>query len=248
MRIADEERRIRVILLDIEGTTTPIDFVTKTLFPYASAKVEGYLHERVGDPEIQRLIRELRTQRDADEKAGLQPPSWAVSDVEQEMAPAVAYLRWLMARDSKCTPLKILQGKVWQDGYTRGELHGEVYKDVPRAMARWKEQGRRIAIYSSGSVLAQQLLFGTTAYGDLTRHISAFFDTQTGAKTESGSYTKIAAALGQEPASVLFLSDARKEIEVAQTAGMRTGLCIRQPGAELGIADAVFTFDDVLPS
>jgi enolase-phosphatase E1 len=245
VRIEDKPGRIRAILLDIEGTTTPIDFVTKTLFPYASERVEPFLREHGYELEIKSVIRDLQAQHERDARDGLVPPAWRQNDPEVQIASGVAYLQWLIERDSKITPLKSLQGKIWQEGYARGELKGEVYEDVPRAMMRWKEQGRDIAIYSSGSVLAQQLLFGTTRYGDLSRHISGFFDTQTGSKAESSSYTKIATALGHEPATVLFLSDAGKEIAAARSAGMQTALCVRDAKADSPIA--VLTFDAVFP-
>src|SRR5256714_3216102 len=136
-----------------------------------------------------------------------------------------------MARDSKCTALKVLQGKIWQEGYARGELRGEVYADVPPAFARWRTERRTIAIYSSGSELAQRLLFGTVLSGDLTPHIARYFDTRVGAKTEAESYRKIANELGHTLEEFLFISDAVKEIEAAAAAGMQVRLCVREAGA-----------------
>jgi len=248
VRIDDEARRIRVILLDIEGTTTPIDFVTKTLFPYASERLSVFLHAHGREPETLALMCDLQAQHERDETAGLLPPPWRENSAEDRLASGSAYLEWLVARDSKCTPLKSLQGKIWQEGYVRGELHGEVYDDVPRAMERWREQGRQIAIYSSGSVLAQRLLLQSTGYGDLTRHIRAFFDTRTGPKTAADSYTEIAAALQHAATDMLFVSDAPKEIEAAHSIGMRTALCIRQPQTDLAPGKAIFTFDEVFPN
>jgi enolase-phosphatase E1 len=247
VRIEDEARLIRVVLLDIEGTTTPIDFVTKRLFPYASERLVPFLRDHVRELEVQSVLRDLQAQHERDQTGGLQPPPWLQEDSQDQITPSVAYLQWLVTRDSKCTPLKSLQGNIWREGYAKGELKGEVYDDVPQAMARWKEQGRDIAIYSSGSVLAQQLLFTTTRYGDLTRHISNFFDTQTGPKAESSSYRKIAAAIGQEPAAVLFLSDAQKEVAAARSAGLRTGLCVRDVKTNSQQAGSITTFDDVFP-
>src|SRR5262249_10525642 len=155
-------------------------------------------------------------------------------------------------RDSKCTPLKALQGKIWQQGFDRGELHGEVYEDVPRAFARWRRQGRSIAIYSSGSVLAQQLLFRTVASGDLTPQIAAYFDTQAGIKTSPESYAKIAASPRREPGEILFLSDAPKEVSAALQNEMpallcdRSGSAVPAGSATAGMA-AIHSFDEVLP-
>lgn len=222
-----DEARVRVILLDIEGTTTPVDFVTKTLFPYASRKLESFLREYSGNHEIRRVIEGLRAQQELDERKGLKPPSWRDDSEEERVRSSVAYCQWLIAKDSKGAPLKSLQGRIWQQGYSSGELKGEVYPDVPAAFERWKKQGKTICIYSSGSVLAQRLLFQTTVYGDLTRLIHAFFDTRVGAKTEAESYRKIAMSLSYEPRAVLFISDATKEIAAAQAVGMQTLLCER---------------------
>ena len=242
--------RIRVLLLDIEGTTTPIDFVYKTLFPYAGRNVEAFLRKHSGEAEIAALVRDLCGQRDADEASGLQPTAWRDdSGCEATILSAVEYVRWLMAKDSKCTPLKALQGKIWQQGFDAGELHGEVYDDVPRAFARWRRQGREICIYSSGSVLAQQILFRTVVSGDLTVHIAGYFDTQTGIKTAANSYRKIAASLGREAQEFLFLSDAPKEIEAALAGGMRAILCDRNAHVKVlpGTASAIHSFDEVFP-
>ena len=244
-----DESQIRVILLDIEGTTTPIDFVYKTLFPYASRKLESFLREHIQDPEIQSLIQDLRAQHEVDERNGLQPPGWLDDSEEARLRSSVTYGQWLIVRDSKCTPLKSLQGKIWQQGFTSGELRGEVFPDVPAALERWRRQKKIIGIYSSGSVLAQQLLFRTTASGDLTSFISAFFDTRVGAKTEQESYKKIAASLSHAPHEFLFISDAMKEIEAAQSAGMQAVLCDRDGRASSSPAAGrvIRTFDSVLP-
>ncbi len=247
---AADAARIRVLLLDIEGTTTPIDFVYKTLFPYASRQVEAFLREHSGEAEIAALVRDLRGQREADEASGFRPTAWRDdSGGEATILSAVEYVRWLMAKDSKCTPLKALQGKIWQQGFDSGELHGEVYDDVLRAFTRWRRQGREICIYSSGSVLAQQMLFRTVASGDLAVHIAGFFDTQTGIKTAAESYRKIAASLGREPLKFLFLSDAPKEIEASIAGGMHGVLCDRNVPVKAppGDARAIHSFDEVCP-
>jgi enolase-phosphatase E1 len=244
-----EESQIRVILLDIEGTTTPIEFVYQTLFPYASRKLEAFLREHFQDPEIQSLIQALRAQHEMDERNALEPPSWLDNAEEARLRSSVAYGQWLIARDSKCTPLKSLQGKIWQQGFTSGELRGEVFPDVPIAFERWRRQKRIMCIYSSGSVLAQQLLFRTTTSGDLTSYISGFFDTRVGAKTEGESYKKIAASFSYAPKQFLFISDAVKEIEAARSAGMHAILCERDGRASSprSAQAVIHTFDGVLP-
>jgi len=243
-----DESQIRVIVLDIEGTTTPVDFVYQTLFPYASRKLESFLREHSQDPEIHSLIQDLRAQHDLDERNGLEPPGW-LDNTEARLRSSVSYGQWLIARDSKCTPLKSLQGKIWQQGFASRELRGEVFPDVPIAFERWRRQKRTICIYSSGSVLAQQLLFRSTSSGDLTSYISAFFDTRVGAKIEGESYKKIAASFSYAPNQFLFISDAVKEIEAARSAGMQAILCERDARASSprSAQAVIHTFDDALP-
>jgi enolase-phosphatase E1 len=201
------------ILLDIEGTTTPITFVYDVLFPFARA----HAHEHL-DAEAQNS---LKLEHDADIARGLQPPPWSSG--------GLAYVHWLMDQDRKSTALKNLQGKIWQEGYRRGELHGDVYPDVPAALERWHGAGLDVRIYSSGSILAQQLVFSTTRYGDLTRFLNGYFDTTTGPKTESSSYHVIASAFALPAPEILFISDVVRELDAAKEAGLQTRLAIR-PG------------------
>jgi len=244
-----DESQVRITLLDIEGTTTPVNFVYKTLFPYASRKLESFLREHAEDSEVRSLIDDLHAQYKRDEGVGLRPPSWVDEGVESRLRSSIAYCQWLIAKDSKCTPLKLLQGKIWQEGYVNGELHGEVYPDVPVAFERWRRLKKMICIYSSGSVLAQQLLFRSTPAGDLTAYISVFFDTRVGAKTESDSYRKIAGSLSHAPQQFLFISDLVKEIEAARAAGMQVLLCVRNENASAvsGAAEVIHDFSVVFP-
>jgi enolase-phosphatase E1 len=217
---------IRAILLDIEGTTTPVDFVYQTLFPYARAHAGRFLQEHWGDAEVREDVARLRAQHQADAAAKLEPPPWVAGSAGTELHSATSYVGWLMDRDSKSSPLKSLQGKIWREGYAKGELHGEVFADVPPAMARWSRQGKRICIFSSGSVLAQKLLFSTTA-GDLTRLIEAHFDISVGAKGNPQSYERIAEQLALPAQDILFISDVVQEVDAAKDAGMQTALCVR---------------------
>jgi enolase-phosphatase E1 len=203
----------KAILLDIEGTTTPITFVYDVLFPFAREHAEQHL-----DNEAQQA---LKGEHDADVAKGLTPPPWASG--------AIRYVHWLMDQDRKSTALKNLQGKIWQEGYRRGDLRGEVFPDVAPALERWHKAGIDVRIYSSGSILAQQLIFSTTPYGDLTRFLKGYFDTTTGPKAEPSSYTAIASAFGLPPSDILFISDVVRELDAAATAGLQILLSLR-PG------------------
>lgn len=201
------------ILLDIEGTTTPITFVYDVLFPFARTHAHEFLDDAA--------LRELKTEYETDAARGLAPPPWFPSPL--------AYVHWLMDQDRKSTALKNLQGKIWKEGYQRGELHGEVFADVPGALERWHQAGRDVRIYSSGSILAQQLLFSTTRFGDLTRFLSGYFDTTTGPKGDPSSYRSIANAFSLPASEILFISDVTGELDAAAAAGMLVRLALR-PG------------------
>jgi len=239
---------LQAILLDIEGTSTPIDFVYRTLFPYARRKLNGFLVDHSEDPAVRDDIDALRRQRAKDVNEELNPPPWIQDTQQAELASATEFALWLMDRDSKCAALKSLQGKIWQEGYQKGELRGEVYPDVPAALARWVAQGKTICIFSSGSVLAQRLLFGSTAAGDLNRFIHANFDTTVGTKHSPESYARIAETLAITPANILFISDVAKELDAAQEAGMQTALCERTElaGRSATTHSVIHTFDEIL--
>jgi enolase-phosphatase E1 len=233
------------LLLDIEGTTTPVDFVTRVLFPYAREHVRDFLIRRAN--EVRDDLALLFSEHEADRRAGSSPPPWRDGSAAESLDSAVTHVHWLMDRDRKSTALKALQGRIWDEGYQAGQLRGQVYPDVPRAFARWRAQGRDVAIFSSGSVLAQKLLFSRSDAGDLTPFLRVYFDTTTGPKDNAESYRKIARALGQEPHAVLFLSDVTAELDAARAAEMATGLCVRE-GSLPNSADhpVVRSFDEVL--
>src|SRR5207249_44195 len=162
---------------------------------------------------------------------------------------AVAYAHWLMDRDRKSTALKSLQGKIWQQGYLDGTLRGRVFPDVAPALKRWHQGGIDVRIFSSGSVLAQQLLFAHSEAGDLTRFLRGYFDTTTGPKTSGESYRRIAQAFGLGPARLLYVSDVADELDAAAAAGLQTLLCVRpgnRPQASRG-HETVSGFAEILP-
>ena len=226
---------MRAYLLDIEGTTTRVTFVYDVLFPYAREHVASFLERHRAEDRVRADLVRLEEERSADLAQGLAPPE-----------EPLAYVHWLMARDRKSTGLKSLQGKIWEEGYGTGALRGEVYADVPAAFERWRGQGYEIAIFSSGSVLAQKLLFGSTPYGDLTAFIGAFFDTTTGPKVVEASYRSIARALGLATEDVSFVSDIGAELDAARAAGMRTALCVRDAGSDSrSVHPIVRTFDEI---
>ena len=188
-----------------------------------------FLEAHASDPDVARDVLGLRDEHTRDAAAGQDPPGW-----DGSAAAAARYARWLMDQDRKLTALKSLQGRIWAEGYADGRLRGQVYDDVPPALARWTGAGRRVAIFSSGSVLAQKLIFGHSDHGDLTPFLSGYFDTTTGPKREADSYRRIATALGEAAGAGLFVSDVVAELDAARHAGMATALAVRTPPSPLG--------------
>ena len=243
--------RICAILLDIEGTTTPVDLVFGTLFPFARARVEKFLSRHQESDDVAADLEALKQERAREAELISELPPWREDSANARIQSAAAYVCWLIDHDRKFTALKSLQGKIWEAGYLSGELRGQVYPDVAAAFARWRAQKRTIAIFSSGSVLAQKLLFAHSSAGDLTLYIGFYFDTTTGPKQDAQSYRRIAEAFGLPPAEVLFLSDVLAELDAARRAGLETGLCVRSglPGTSppSGTHPAVQSFDEVFP-
>lgn len=239
---------IRAILLDIEGTTTPITFVYDVLFPFARKHLRPHIEQHAPSPEYGALFDRLRDERDIDELAGQPVPAWAELPDASRLTAVASYCEWLMDRDRKSTVLKELQGRIWEEGYARRELVGEVFDDVPGALERWHAQQLPVGIYSSGSVRAQQLLFRHSSAGDLTRFLRWYFDTAAGAKKESDSYRFIAGSMDIPAAAVLFVSDVTDELDAARDAGMQTALSIRagnQPQSDADAYWAIRTFAEL---
>lgn len=209
----------RGILLDIEGTTTSIDFVYKTLFPHARRELAPFLALHGEDAEVRAACAALAREAGLE---GAPEASWMVAEVHR-----------LMDQDAKTTGLKALQGLIWRAGYGAGALKAHVFADVPPALSRWHRSGIEVRIYSSGSRLAQELLFAHTERGDLTGLLSGYHDTTVGPKRAAESYLAIAKEMQMEPGEVLFLSDVPAELDAARAAGMQTALVSRPGNAPL---------------
>lgn len=258
----------KYVLLDIEGTTTPISFVKDTLFPYSCAHVAEFLTVNWDDEVVRRLAMDVCIQSQSSECQSLGAPLIPTPVWKDDITAAglshpeiynkfiekvVENVIWNVQKDRKIKPVKDLQGAIWKGGYESGELKAAVYADVEPALRRWISQGRKIAIYSSGSRQAQRLFFENSTSGDLSVHVSAYFDTSCGMKQESKSYTEIALTLGVSRASdILFITDVFEEANAAKEAGLQTTISER-PGNKIlppGTADKftiVRDFRNVLP-
>lgn len=205
---------IRAILTDIEGTTSEIRFVKDVLFPYARRHLPDFVALHGGEPEVRRWLDAAAAD------AGL---------TLADDASIIATLQRWIDEDRKVTPLKALQGMIWQNGYIAGDYRAHVYPDVAVKLRHWKNNGLALYVYSSGSVAAQKLYFGYSEAGNLTPLFSGFFDTEIGGKREVESYRRIAAQIGLPPSEVLFLSDIVEELDAARGAGCATTWLCRPP-------------------
>jgi enolase-phosphatase E1 len=219
--------RCAAVVTDIEGTTGSIAFVHDVLFPYAQAHLAAFVAERGAQPEVAAVLRDA-----------------AVAAGEPDAGPGrvVEVLRAWIEADRKITPLKTLQGLIWADGYARGELRGHVYPDAAAGLRRWHAAGFPLYVYSSGSIAAQQLLFGHSEAGDLRPLFSGYFDTTIGAKSDATAYAAIARTIATSPEHILFLSDREAELDAAHAAGWQSGCLARPADAPAGAMSAHPTF------
>lgn len=205
--------RVSAVLLDIEGTTSSIAFVHEVLFPYARRALPDFVREHAGEPAV-------RAELDATAAA-------AGIDSGDLDAISATLLAWI-DEDRKATPLKSLQGMIWEAGYRSGAFRAHLYPDTLPAMQAWHAAGLPLYIYSSGSVRAQRLFFEHSDAGDLRHLLSGYFDTGSGAKREAQSYHNIAGTLELPPECILFLSDVPEELDAARAAGVQTIWVIRE--------------------
>lgn len=221
---------IRGVLLDIEGTTSSISFVYDVMFPFARKHFAGYLEKHWDSAPVQDAVSML-VQDDKDYNA----PELLLAEFGDDHDPAlfrasvVKCLLRLMDNDIKATGLKKMQGLVWQEGFTSGEMVAHVYDDVRPAIETWKAAGKDVRIYSSGSVHAQKLFFEHSVAGNMLPLFSGHYDTTTGPKKDADSYRQIAQEFGLPADEILFVSDVSDELDAAIEAGMRTVLSYR-PG------------------
>lgn len=213
------------ILLDIEGTVSPVSFVYEVLFPFARRNLEAFLRRTIGQPATLKALALM-----AKDAGYASIEDWSKTQPDgslQQTAVSESYR--LMDADVKATGLKELQGLIWAEGYAEGKLKSVLFEDVPTAIKGWVNAGRDVRIYSSGSAKAQQVFFAHTEHGDLTPYLSGYYDTTYGAKREAGSYRRIAEQFDLKSQEITFFSDVPAELDAAGEAGMATVLMLR-PG------------------
>jgi len=206
----------KAVLIDIEGTVSPISFVKEVLFPYSKEKLEGFIKENINNPKIKNILDQVKK----------------IEEKDLTTDEIIKILKRWIDEDRKIAPLKDIQGLIWKEGFESGKLKAPLYKDAYEKIKEWKQKGYRLYIYSSGSVQAQKLFFSHTNYGNLTGYLDGYFDTKTGNKKEKQSYIKIAQIVGLKPEEILFLSDNPDEIKAAAQSGMKVYRLVRPDDAE----------------
>ncbi|HVM65997.1 MAG TPA: acireductone synthase [Acidimicrobiales bacterium] len=186
------------IVVDIEGTTSPTAYVDDVMYPYARERFADWVRAHPDDP----AVAEVRAA--------------AGDDVAGTLA------RW-SDEDVKATPLKSVQGRIWDAAFAAGELVAPFHPDAVAGLRRWHRAGTALYVFSSGSVTAQRAWFSHSTAGDLSPLVRGWFDTETaGPKKERSSYERISAAIGAPVGSTVFLSDVVAELDAARAAGWRT--------------------------
>ncbi|MBX2799601.1 MAG: acireductone synthase [Myxococcales bacterium] len=222
---------ITAVVTDIEGTTSSLRFVHEVLFPYARERLAAWLAAHASEQRVVEVLTQVRAE---------------TGEPEATVQRCAEALVGFLDADRKWGPLKQLQGWIWTTGYAQGDFTGHVYADAVAGLERWHDQGLRLFVYSSGSVHAQELLFGHSDVGDLTALFEGHFDTGVGKKTEAASYTTIAARIGCPPSEILFLSDVLAELGAASEAGLVAAQLVRD-GQATGSFPTHDTFATIHP-
>lgn len=204
---------IKAIVTDIEGTTSAIDFVHQVLFPYSTKALPDYVRQHAQEAEIATIIAQVKAE---------------IKQSDADLEIVIATLLDWIATDQKITPLKTLQGFIWETGFKNNHFQGHIYEDACRNLKQWQQAGIKLYVFSSGSVKAQKLLFGYSQFGDLTYLFKGYFDTQVGNKKTVTAYQNIQKAIALPASEILFLSDVIAELDAAKIAGFHTLLLDRE--------------------
>eukprot|EP00736_Rhodelphis_marinus_P004617 Rmarinus@m.10184 len=129
---------IKCIVLDIEGTTCPITFVSRILFPFASKHVGQFLKDTWETEETMKDVEGLQVVHK--EVLSESPPALDKSSPKSLRESSVRFVQWLISKDKKVTPLKSLQGRIWKGGFASGELVAELFEDVEPELRKWKKK------------------------------------------------------------------------------------------------------------
>ncbi|PVZ63431.1 acireductone synthase [Pelagibaculum spongiae] len=202
----------RALLVDLEGTICPVDFVYKTLKDYSIQQMSAYLTDRAAKNALPHALKALA------DAADIEPGNLA--------ALADQLVHWIQ-QDEKSAQLKMLQCQVWAEGFIKGDLSFPVFEDSASHLRQWKLVGVRSYLLSTAPVMAQKLMLEHSRYGDLQDVVSGHFDTHIGCKVETNTYQQVANKLKLKPSEILFISDSAEELDAAAETGMQTCHLVR---------------------
>lgn len=206
---------VSAIVMDIEGVAGPLSFLNETLIPYARERMGIFITSNADDEEIEEAL----------EEAGRLMGGFDLKPAEAE-----ALLQRWMKQSRKASPLKIIQGKIWKEGYEAGAFKAEVYPDFAPTLKVWKAAGLRVFTFSSSSELAQKLWLSSAGEGDIEGLFDGFFDTRVGQKIEEESYKAIAELVGLPVEEILVLAENEDELDAAKAVGLATTRIAREGG------------------
>jgi enolase-phosphatase E1 len=170
-----------------------------------------------------RSVLRVHEDHEDDENAEIGVPQQCNDAIfETQVYTAIQALKTWIQEDRKITPLKDLQGLIWQEGFRKGLFKAPLYQDALDFFLNMKGKGLPIYVYSSGSIQAQRLFFEFSEFGDIRYLFSGFYDTKIGSKKEYESYLKIADDIKVSPEHILFLTDIKDECRASEQAGLLT--------------------------
>lgn len=221
---------VRAVLLDIEGTVSSPCFFKNILRPYAEAHFREYISSHLSDPEVDQAFEQARQMTGG---------PFANTDA------VLKTLENWFHQGKKAKPLSLLLTKVWEHGYTQGEIQGHLYRDAYLNLRAWRMRGIPLYVYSSKCEAEQRLLLFYSMYGNIITYFEQFFDGSIGKKTERSSYLAVAEAMELEPSQILFLSDSRTELKAAEAAGMQVLMVCRDGAIACPSLRSIASFDDI---
>uniref|UniRef100_H0WKV4 Enolase-phosphatase 1 n=1 Tax=Otolemur garnettii TaxID=30611 RepID=H0WKV4_OTOGA len=239
---------VTVILLDIEGTTTPIAFVKDTLFPYIKENVKEYLQTHWEEEECQQDVSLLRKQAEEDAHLDGAVPIPAASgngvdDLQETIQAVVDNVCWQMSVDRKTTALKQLQGHMWRGAFTAGRMKAEYVLMLAQTFHQPQTQ---ICFSKNRGVRQRGLVYSEFFLLLSVQLVDGHFDTKIGHKVESESYRKIASSIGCSTNNILFLTDVTPEASAAEEADVHVAVVVRPGNA--GLTDDEKTYYSLITS
>ncbi|XP_013397492.2 enolase-phosphatase E1 [Lingula anatina] len=237
---SDILENVKVLLLDVEGTTSPISFMKNEVNQYVTENIQEYLTKNWESEELQNVITSLREQAQQDKEAGTEGvvEVKAADDPQEEVIASITEnLKWQMSQEKATTAACQLQSQILREAFKMEKMKGKLFDDVVPALKEVATDSRQVYLFSTTSMDVQKLLFTYSAQGDNSKCLSGFFDSKVGAKTEMESYKNIINDIGVKPEETLYVTDMPAEAQAAGKAGIGVFLLNRPENPALSQDD-----------